>query len=273
MAAAEDTLVEKPPITSTLSSKGVLRIVLNRPEKRNCLSEETLAALQETFDNAKQDTKVRVIILASTGPAFSSGHDLKQMSARRSDPDRGRAYFSHVMATCSRLMQTIVHHPRPVVAEVTGVAAAAGCQLAASCDLVIASPNAQFMTPGVNIGLFCHTPMVALSRAVSRKHAMEMLLTGEMISAERAREFGLVNRIVEESSLTAETNALAEKIASKSAYTVRIGKEAFYRQAEMTLEDAYGYAAEVMVENMLARDAEEGIGAFIEKRDPVWSDE
>lgn len=252
---------------------GILRLTMNRPERRNCLSEAMLAALQAAFDDAAADPAVRVIILAGSGPAFSSGHDMKEMSARRSDPDRGRDYFAFVMNTCSRVMQTIVRHPKPVIAEIGGIATAAGCQLAASCDLVVAAKSARFATPGVNIGLFCSTPMVALSRAVSNKHAMEMLLTGEMTSADRAHEIGLVNRVVDDADLATETTALAETLAEKSAHTLKIGKQAFYRQAEMALEDAYAYCAEVMVENMLARDAEEGIGAFLEKRPPVWQDE
>jgi enoyl-CoA hydratase/carnithine racemase len=211
-----------------------------------------------------------VIVLRAAGPAFSSGHDLKEMTARRTDSDGGKAAFAALFSQCSRLMQTIVRHPKPVIAQVQGIATAAGCQLVASCDLAVASQQARFATPGVNIGLFCSTPMVALSRNVSRKHAIEMLLTGEMISAEEARRIGLVNRVVAQEQLESETMKLAELIAAKPRATVKIGKEAFYRQLEMGLSDAYDYASRVMTENMLAAEAREGIGAFVEKRDPKW---
>jgi enoyl-CoA hydratase/carnithine racemase len=212
------------------------------------------------------------VILAATGPVFSAGHDLKELNAHRRDEDRGRGYFKHIMGLCSSMMQQVVTLPQPVIAAVQGTATAAGCQLVASCDLAIASRTAKFATPGVNIGLFCSTPMVALSRNVSRKAAMEMLLTGEMISAEHAERIGLVNHVVAPGHERAEALKLAEKISGKSTLTVKIGKEAFYRQAEMPLAEAYKYASEVMVENMLARDAEEGITAFIEKREPKWQD-
>lgn len=274
MALTETEETTDPsPLLLSLSDTGILRMVLNRPRRRNSLSEAMLAALQEQLDLAAGNNDVRVIVIAANGPAFSAGHDLKEVTARRDDPDRGRAYFAELMANCSRVMQTVVRHPKPIVAEVAGIATAAGCQLAASCDLVVAGQSARFSTPGVNIGLFCSTPMVALSRSVSRKHAMEMLLTGEFMSADRAREFGLVNRVVEDQDLTGATTALAETIASKSTYTLKVGKEAFYKQAEMSLEDAYAYCSDVMVENMMARDAEEGIGAFIDKRAPIWSDD
>ena len=249
---------------------GVLRLVLDRPERRNSLSEGMMAALQDALDSAR-DPDTRVVVVAANGPAFSAGHDLREITARRRDPDRGRAYFADIMARCSRLMQTIVMLPRPVIAEVQGVATAAGCQLVASCDLAVASSKARFGTPGVNIGLFCSTPMVALSRNVARKHAMEMLLTGETISADQARAYGLVNRVVRPERLRDETDALARLIASKPRATVKIGKEAFYAQLEMDLAGAYAYASKVMVENMLHRDSEEGIGAFLDKRPPDWS--
>jgi enoyl-CoA hydratase/carnithine racemase len=247
-------------------------LVLNRPQARNSLSEELIAALTASLAEIASDKRVRVAVLAANGPAFSAGHDMKEMTARRSEPDRGRAYFRQLMDACSTMMQAIVHLPKPVIACVQGPASAAGCQLVASCDLAVASSAAAFATPGVNIGLFCSTPMVALSRNVPRKHAMEMLLTGDMVEAGEARRIGLVNRVVAPGSERAEALALARQIASKSALTVKIGKEAFYRQLEMSLADAYRYAADVMVENMLARDAEEGIGAFIEKRTPNWED-
>ncbi len=247
-------------------------LTLNRPEARNSLSEALITAVTESLAEIAADKRIRVVVLAADGPAFSAGHDMKEMTARRSDADRGRAYFKQLMDACSTMMQAIVHLPKPVIAAVQGPASAAGCQLVASCDLAIASSAAKFATPGVNIGLFCSTPMVALSRNVSRKHAMEMLLTGDLVSAEDAQRIGLVNRVVAPGTERDEALKLARQIASKSTLTVKIGKEAFYRQIEMNLADAYRYTSDVMVENMLARDAEEGIGAFIEKRTPTWED-
>ena len=247
-------------------------LTLNRPARRNALSEEMLAELSAALTAIANERAVRAVVLAAAGPAFCAGHDLKQLTARRSDADGGRAYFATIMTACSALMQQIVALPQPVIAAVHGVATAAGCQLVASCDLAVASTQAKFATPGVDIGLFCSTPMVALSRNVARKHAMEMLLTGEMIDAARAAEMGLVNRVVEPGREQEEALSLARLIASKSSHTVKIGKEAFYRQAEMSLAGAYRYASQVMVENMMARDAEEGICAFIDKRPPRWSD-
>jgi enoyl-CoA hydratase/carnithine racemase len=231
-----------------------------------------LETLGDALTAIARERSVRAVVLAANGPAFCAGHDLKEINARRTDADRGRAYFNRIMELCSTVMQQIVTLPQPVIAAVHATATAAGCQLVASCDLAVASETAKFATPGVNIGLFCSTPMVALSRNVSRKHAMEMLLTGDLIPAEGAARIGLINRVVAPGSERAQALALAEKIAGKSALTVKIGKEAFYRQAEMPLADAYKYASEVMVENMLARDAEEGISAFIEKREPKWQD-
>jgi len=245
-------------------------LTLNRPDSRNSLSEALLAALGAELDAIAADRNLRAVVLAANGPAFSAGHDLKELTAHRNDPDRGRGYFKFIMETCSAVMQRIVRLPQPVIAAVQGSATAAGCQLVASCDLAVASSAAKFATPGVNIGLFCSTPMVALSRNVSRKHAMEMLLTGDMIAAEDAVRIGLVNRVAAPGTERAEALKLAKQIASKSASTVKIGKEAFYRQLEMNLADAYRHTAQVMVENMLARDAEEGISAFIEKRAPKW---
>lgn len=209
-------------------------------------------------------------IISSKGKIFCAGHDLKELTAARSQPDRGQAFFSQTMEQCAQLMQQIVNHKLPIIASVQGIATAAGCQLVASCDLAVAGRAAQFATPGVHIGLFCSTPMVALSRNIAPKHAMEMLLTGEMISAEQAQIWGLVNHAVEDMALADEAMAMAQKIASKPASTVAIGKTAFYRQAELSLQDAYDYAAQVMVHNMMERDAEEGIAAFIEKRDAKW---
>jgi enoyl-CoA hydratase/carnithine racemase len=259
-------------LLSDLSDDGILRLTLNDVKRRNALSEAMLGALGTAFADAGRNPAVRVIILAANGPAFCAGHDLKEMTAGRSGPDKGKAYFTKVMALCSGVMQGIVTCPKPVIAEVTGIATAAGCQLVASCDLAIAAETAQFSTPGVHIGLFCSTPMVALSRNVSNKHAMEMLLTGDMTPATRAAEIGLVNRVVAEASLQEATTEMARKIASKSSMTLATGKRAFYAQREMPLAEAYEYASQVMVDNMLARDAEEGIGAFIEKRAPQWQD-
>src|SRR5579863_8250065 len=247
-------------------------LTLNRPDARNSLSEGLIAQLDAALREIQDDAAVRAVVIADNGPAFSAGHDLKELTARRVDADRGRAYFEKIMTACSAMMQAIVHLPKPVVAAVQGVATAAGCQLVASCDLAVASAAATFATPGVDIGLFCSTPMVALSRNVPRKQAMEMLLTGEPVSATTARDIGLVNRVVAAGGERDAAIALAQKVALKSAYTVKLGKAAFYRQAEMNLADAYRYAAEVMTENMMAGDAEEGIGAFIEKREPKWQD-
>jgi enoyl-CoA hydratase/carnithine racemase len=249
---------------------GVARLVLARPESRNPLSDGMTAALQAELDAIRDDAGVRAVVIAAEGPAFSSGHDLKEMTAARAAPDRGLAHFERAFAACARLMTSIVRLPQPVIAEVQGVAAAAGCQLVASCDLALAATGARFSTPGLSIGLFCSTPMVALSRNVARKHAMEMLLTADHVSAEDAARFGLVNRVVEPQRLRAETDALAKKLAAQPRRVVKIGKEAFYAQAEMPLDEAYAYAGRVMVENMLARDAEEGIGAFVAKRTPNW---
>src|SRR4051794_15263511 len=247
-------------------------LTLNRPAARNSLSEAMIAELHAALSEIRDDARVRAVVIAASGTAFSAGHDMKELTARRADADRGRAYFARMMTACSAMMQAIVHLPKPVVAAVQGVATAAGCQLVASCDLAVASDAASFATPGVDIGLFCSTPMVALSRNIARKHAMEMLLTGEPVSATSARDMGLINRVVAAGAERDAAIALAQKVARKSAYTVKIGKAAFYRQAEMSLAEAYRYASEVMTENMMARDAEEGIGAFIEKREPNWQD-
>ena len=259
-------------ILSDLDHDGILRLTLNDARRRNALSEAMLGALVRVMAEAGADPSVRVIILAANGPAYCAGHDLKEMTAGRADPDKGRAYFTKVMAMCSGVMQAIVNCPKPVVAEVTGIATAAGCQLVASCDLALAAETAQFSTPGVHIGLFCSTPMVALSRNVGNKHAMEMLLTGDVVSATRAAEIGLVNRVAPPEALREATMEIARKVASKSSMTLATGKRAFYAQREMPLAEAYDYASQVMVDNMLARDAEEGIGAFIEKRAPQWQD-
>jgi enoyl-CoA hydratase/carnithine racemase len=257
-------------LLSDLDGDGILRLTLNDARRRNALSEAMLTRLGAAFADAGTNAAVRVVVLAANGPAFCAGHDLKELTAGRAAPDGGRACFVKIMALCSGVMQAIVTCPKPVIAEVTGVATAAGCQLVASCDLAVAADTAQFSTPGVHIGLFCSTPMVALSRNVAGKHAMEMLLTGDMTPATRAAEIGLINRVAAPDALRAVTMDLARKIASKSSLTLATGKRAFYEQREMGLVQAYEYASQVMVENMLTRDAEEGIGAFIAKRAPTW---
>lgn len=251
---------------------GIALLTLNRPSARNALSEELIAALSSAFDAVGREPAVRAVIVAANGPAFSAGHDLKQLTARRSDPDGGKAYFRQVMTACSAMMQKIIALPQPVIACVSGVATAAGCQLVATCDLAVASTEARFATPGVDIGLFCSTPMVALTRNIPRKNAMHMLLTGEPVTAADAARLGLVNTVVPHGTELEAAFALARVVASKSKATVKIGKQAFYRQAEMGLADAYAYASEVMTENMMTRDAHEGLCAFIDKRDPKWED-
>ena len=262
----------QPPILQRETVGAIAVLTLNRPAARNSLSAAMIACLHAELNEIRDDKAVRGVVIAANGPAFSAGHDMKELTARRADPDRGRGFFAEIMNACSAMMQAIVQLPKPVVASVQGIATAAGCQLVASCDLAVASEAAAFATPGVDIGLFCSTPMVALSRNVPRKQAMEMLLTGEPISAATAQSIGLVNRVVPAGTERDVAIALAQQVALKSAYTVKLGKEAFYRQAEMSLTEAYRFAAEVMTENMMARDAEEGIGAFIEKRDPKWQD-
>ena len=265
------------PIESILledfNDNGVFRLTLNDSKRRNALSEEMMAALTLSLNNASKDDKVRVIIIAANGPVFCSGHDLKKMSAGRSADDNGLEYFTKVFSSCSALMQLIINHPKPVIAEVAGVAAAAGCQLVACCDLAIGGESSRYITPGVNIGLFCSTPMVALSRNISNKAAMEMLLTGEMVDAIKAECIGLINRVVNDKNVTISTMELAVVIASKSSITLKTGKQAFYKQKDMSISDAYDYASKVMVDNMLALDAKEGIDAFLEKRQPKWHDE
>ncbi len=245
-------------------------LTLNRPEARNSLSAEMIAALHSTVAEIGSADAIRAVVVTGAGSAFSSGHDLKEMTAHRNDPDRGRSFFAKTLAGCSEMMLSIVRCPKPVIAAVNGIATAAGCQLVASCDLAVASEDARFATPGVNIGLFCSTPMVALSCNVSRKAAMEMLLLGEMVSAKEAKALGLVNRVVAADRVVNAAIELGREIAEKPKRTLKIGKEAFYRQLDMSLEDAYAYASGVMVENMLDAEAEEGIGAFIEKREPRW---
>ena len=255
------------------SDKGVLRLIMNNTDQKNPLSESMMSMLMEEIKGASSDQSIRVIVLAATGNVFSSGHDLKEITAARESEDNGEVYFKSLFDYCSSLMQLIVNAPQPFIAEVDGVATAAGCQLVASCDLAIASHESKFATPGVNLGLFCSTPMVALSRNVNKKNSMEMLLTGDFISAEKAKEIGLINNAVSKDELTSEVVGLAEKIASKSTMTVATGKKAFYAQAEMDLSKAYQYTSKTMTDNLLKHDAKEGIDAFIEKRSPNWKDQ
>lgn len=263
-ASAEPLLLEARP------HPRIALLTLNRPATRNALSLAMMRALHEAVDALGAADDISAIVLTADGPVFSSGHDLKELTAHRADPDKGLAFYTEAMGRCAAMMQAIVACPKPVIAAVTGTATAAGCQLVATCDLAVAAEGAHFATPGVNIGLFCSTPMVALSRNVSRKRAMEMLLLGEMLTASEAAEYGLVNRVAPAADVLPAALALADKIAAKSPLTVSIGKRAFYAQAEMPLADAYAYAAQVMVDNMMARDAEEGIGAFLGKRKPEW---
>lgn len=265
--AAERAADEAPILLQEFEEAGVLRLTLNRPAQRNALSLALLEALIAALDHAAEDRRVRVVIIAGSGAGFCPGHDLREM---RSDPRREA--YDRVFNRCSEMMQKIVRLPKPVIAEVHGIATAAGCQLVASCDLAVASDEARFATSGINVGLFCSTPMVALSRAIGRKPAMEMLLTGDFIDAETAKALGLVNQVVPAAELHGAADALARKIAAKSARAVALGKVAFYRQLELGIAAAYDYTSQVMTTNMLAADAGEGIDAFLEKRPPVWQD-
>lgn len=250
----------------------VAHLTLNAPASLNALSDGMLAALRDRFSEVADDAAVKVVVLKGAGKAFCAGHDLKEMQAGRQSADGGKAYFADLFARCAAVMQMIPALPQPVIAEVHGIATAAGCQLVASCDMAVAAEGTRFGVNGVNIGLFCSTPMVALSRNVPRKVAFEMLTTGEFIDAARAREVGLVNRVVPHDSLDAETARLAATIAGKLGAAVKIGKRAFYDQVSLDLAAAYEHTAAVMVENMLWRDTAEGISAFIEKRAPDWAE-
>ena len=253
---------------------GVCILTLNAPKSINALSEHMLSALTNALDEIAVDRSVKVVILRSAGDHFCAGHNLKEMTERRKDADGGFQYFQDLFATCSAMMMRVVRLPQPVIAEVKGIATAAGCQLVASCDLAVASDEARFATSGVNIGLFCSTPMVALSRNIQRKLAMEMLLLGEFLPAARVAEMGLINRTVQRDDLEAASMNMARIIADKSSVAIKIGKRAFYDQAEMDLEEAYAFAGRVMAENMMARDAEAGIGAFTRKETmPEWTGE
>jgi enoyl-CoA hydratase/carnithine racemase len=269
---AEIVSLKREETADVTPEGGMLRITLNNPPA-NVLSLEVMRDIQAQLDRARDDASVRVVVIASEGKIFCAGHDLKQLNTRRADADAGRAYFEETFDTCTKLMLSIVRHPKPVIAEVGGLATAAGCQLVASCDLAIASDQATFGVNGINVGLFCTTPGVALVRGLKPKHAMEMLLTGEMVDAATAKEFGLVNRVVPAEYLQQVVAKYARTIASKPPATVTLGKQAFYRQAEMGLAEAYDHASRVMVENLLADDAREGMSAFVEKRKPVWKAE
>ena len=270
IVAARTKVGSDPLLLVDRSRAGIALVTMNRPEQRNALSLDMIDRLHARFTRLASDATVAAVVLAANGPVFSSGHDLKELTAHRADADKGLAFYTEAMTRCSAMMQAIVACPKPVIAAVQGTATAAGCQLVATCDLAVASSEAQFCTPGVNIGLFCSTPMVALSRNVSRKRAMEMLLLGDMLSAKDAVDYGLINKVVAANQLLPEALSLAAKIAQKSPLTVAMGKAAFYAQAEMPLKDAYAFAAKVMVDNMMARDAEEGISAFLDKRKPEW---
>ncbi|WP_300547119.1 enoyl-CoA hydratase [Roseovarius sp.] len=258
------------PILDRQDTGPIARLTLNAPEKLNALSDSMLAALQAQFDQLAEDKTIRVVTLSGAGKAFCAGHDLKEMTAGRQSPDGGRAYFADLFNRCTSVMRAIRTLPQPVIAAPHGIATAAGCQLVASCDMAVAAHGTRFGVNGVNIGLFCSTPMVALSRNIPRKQAFEMLTTGEFIDTTRAAELGLINRAVPPEDLEASTLALAETVAAKLASAVRIGKRAFYEQLEMGFDAAYAHTGAVMVENMLDRDTAEGINAFIEKRAPDW---
>jgi enoyl-CoA hydratase/carnithine racemase len=266
MPVLDAALPTTAPILLRRDAGGVAWLTLNRPAARNALSMGLMEVLDAEVARIETDASVKVVVIGGAGPGFCAGHDLRELRATPT-----RALYDATFALCARLMLRIVRLPKPVIARVHGVATAAGCQLVATCDLAVAADTARFATPGVNIGLFCSTPMVALTRAVGRKAAMEMLLTGDLVDAARAREIGLVNRVVPEAELDSAVAALAGQIAAKSPLTVAIGKEAFYRQAEMELDAAYAYTAEVMTRNMLACDAGEGIDAFLARRPPVWT--
>jgi enoyl-CoA hydratase/carnithine racemase len=264
-AASMSTPDSAPPVLLRHDEDGVAWLTLNRPQARNALSLALMAALEDALAALGRDRSVKVAVIAGAGPGFCAGHDLREMRAHP-----GRQHYEALFTQCARIMTAIVRLPIPVIARVHGIATAAGCQLVASCDLAVAADDARFAVNGINVGLFCSTPMVALARAVGRKAALEMLLTGDMIDAARARELGLVNRVVPAARLDDEVRALARHLASKLGLAVAIGKEAFYRQAEMTLDDAYAYTGAVMTRNMMAAETEAGIDAFLAKRPPPW---
>lgn len=266
MSTFQNTPLAPSDVLHRVDAKGITTLTLNQPERFNALSEVMLSALQTALNDIAEDEQVRCVVLAANGKAFCAGHDLKQM---RANPDK--AYYQALFARCGAVMQSIVHLPVPVIAKVQGIATAAGCQLVASCDLAVAASSARFAVSGINVGLFCSTPAVALSRNVARKRAMEMLLTGEFISAAQAAEWGLINRVADDDALDDAVEALAESICAKSAVAVRTGKAMFSRQLTMPLDEAYAFAGETMACNMQAEDVAEGIDAFIAKRKPQWS--
>jgi enoyl-CoA hydratase/carnithine racemase len=249
----------------------ILKITLNNPSQQNTLSLQFINDLKKIIENADSSDEVKVIVLSSSGKVFSAGHNLKEIKSHREDKDQGLQFFTTLINSCSDLMLRIINNSKPVIAEVNGIATAAGCQLVASCDLAYASDSSKFATPGVNIGLFCSTPMVALSRVINNKHSMEMLLTGDFINVDKAKSIGLINNYFSEDKLVNETREMAVRIANKSSQTLKIGKKAFYNQTEMKISDAYKYASEIMIKNMMNQDSEEGIAAFLEKREPNWS--
>jgi enoyl-CoA hydratase/carnithine racemase len=269
---ASSAVAASPELVRRDDDNRVVTLTLNTPQNRNALSLAMIETLIAAFDDIAADDKARVVVLSGEGPALSSGHDLREMQAHRNDIDRGRDFYIELFARCSALMQAIVALPKPVIAAVEGVAAAAGCQLVASCDLAIAGERARFALPGVSNGLFCSSPLVAVGRAVSRRHAMEMALTGRLLSAEEAERIGLVNRVVPEGQALSEAQELAKTIAQRSAPTLAIGKRAFYAQIEQPLDEAYALASQAMIDNLAEPDSVEGIGAFLEKRPPVWGD-
>ena len=260
----------KDLITEDLKDN-ILKITLNNPSSQNTLSLDVINNLKQIIINADNNKDVKVIIIASTGTVFSAGHNLKEINSHRDDKDKGLKFFTTLIHSCSDLMLKIIHNSKPVIAEINGVATAAGCQLVASCDLAYASNISKFATPGVNIGLFCSTPMVALSRSIKNKHSMEMLLTGDLINTDKAISIGLINQAFDINDLVKEVKTISEKISKKSRLTLKIGKKAFYEQAELNIKEAYEYASKVMINNMMEQDSDEGIVAFLEKRKPNWS--
>lgn len=268
--AAHQHASSSPGDVETTREGGVLVLTMARPEKRNALSEGMLASLQAALDSAARDPDVRAVIIAAKGPAFCSGHDLKELTAHRADADKGRAYIDSLMRTCARMMRSIVTHPKPVIAAVQGIASAAGCQLVASCDLAVAADHAQFCTPGVNIGLFCSTPMVALSRNVPRKRAMELILTGERIDAQAAERLGLITRVVPRDRLDAEVHVLCDKLIGKSPLVMQMGLDAYHRMQDLELEAALRYLEGELGRVLGTDDAAEGLMAFLQKRAPSW---
>ena len=251
-------------------TESIVRLTMDDEKTGNSLSGNMISLLSSIIKEVSVDKSIKVIVIAATGKIFCSGHNLKEITVARENDDHGERYFKDLFESCSSLMQSIVNCPKPVIAEIDGIATAAGCQLVASCDLAIASDSSSFATPGVNLGLFCSTPMVALSRNVKKKDAMKMLLTGDMIDSSEAKRISLINDHVPSENLSTEVMQLANKIASKSMQTVKIGKSAFYKQAELSLSEAYKYTSEIMAENTMNADAKEGISSFLEKRDPKW---